>query len=85
MGSFAGPPCSTVSRARHHVLCRGPRPLRSREEPLLPLPGLSETESRACALGTHLFLLCLEFQSSSQRGLGRTGPSSGSRPSPLPV
>ena len=63
MGSFAGPPCSTVSRARHRALGgrRGPRPLRSRDEPLLPLPELSETERRACALGTHLFLLCLEL------------------------
>ena len=63
MGSFAGPPCSTVSRARHHALAgrRGPRPLRSRAEPLLPLPGLSDAERRACALGTHLFLLCLEL------------------------
>ena len=63
MGSFAGPPCSTISRARHHALAgrRGPRPLRARDEPLLPLPGLTEAERRACALGTHLFLLCLEF------------------------
>ena len=63
VGFFAGPPCSTVSRARHRPLAgrRGPRPLRARADPLLPLPGLSDSERRACALGTHLFLFCLEL------------------------
>ena len=62
-GSFGGPPCSTVSRARHRRLPGGggPRPLRSRARPFLPLPHHTNKERIACLLGTHLFLIVLRL------------------------
>ena len=57
---MASPPCSTVSRARHRRLPGGggPRPLRSRADPFVPLPHLYPRELRAVALGTHLACAC---------------------------
>lgn len=60
-GGFSSPPCSTISAARHVPLSDqyGPRPLRGRDDPWIPLPGLTQRERRAVHLGSVLFLLCM--------------------------
>ena len=60
-GAYASPPCSTVSRARHNKITGGPRPLRARSDPFLPLEGLTADELKKCQIGTHLFLACLDL------------------------
>lgn len=61
IGGFGSPPCSTVSAARHRPLSRrgGPRPLRSRSDPWIPLKYCSPKEVQAVRIGSLLFLLCL--------------------------
>ena len=60
-GGFSSPPCSTVSAARHVPLDGqyGPRPLRGRDNPWIPLPGLTQREQHSVHLGSVLFLLCM--------------------------
>lgn len=69
-GSFASPPCCTVSAARHQPLKpdklnsetlgrQGPRPLRSRAEPWIPLDYCNPRERHAVHIGSALFLICL--------------------------
>ena len=64
-GGLAGPPCSTFSRSRHRYVAGGPRPLRSRENPLEPLPYLSDWEKLQCDIGTALLLRVLIVLGSS--------------------
>ena len=59
LGLWGAPPCSTWSKARHKEIPNGPRPLRSRENPLECLPGRSPQERRSCEVGTGLFLLTI--------------------------
>ena len=61
IGGFGSPPCSTVSAARHRPLSQqgGPRPLRSRSDPWIPLKYCSPKEVQAVRIGSLLFLLCL--------------------------
>ena len=58
-GSLAGPPCSTFSRIRHRYVPGGPRPLRTRDNPLEPMDGLAEWERLQCDTGTALLLRAL--------------------------
>ena len=58
-GALGGPPCSTFSRIRHVWVPGGSRPLRSRDNPLEPLPGLAPDEIRQCDVGTALLLRTL--------------------------
>jgi hypothetical protein len=60
---FASPPCSTVSAVRHRLLSgkRGPRPFRSRQDPLKPLKYSSKKERYQCLLGAHLFGVCMDL------------------------
>ena len=62
--AFAGPPCSTWSRARWHRLPgdRGPRPLRERSRPLQCMSGRSVREHDMCAVGSWLALCCIYLQ-----------------------
>ena len=60
------PPCSTVSRARHVPLTaenHGPRPLRIRDDPFEPIPGLGKLETIQVQLGSYLFCSCSYLQS----------------------
>lgn len=63
VGGFASPPCSTISAARRRPLNfpgrRGPRPLRSRAAPWVPLPYCNTKECLAVQLGSALYLICL--------------------------
>jgi len=61
VGAFGSPPCSTISAARHIPLAEGygPRPIRGREAPWIPLPYCSEKEIQAVRLGSALYLLVL--------------------------
>jgi hypothetical protein len=62
LAGFGSPPFSTISRARHTLLSKGgPRPLRSRDNPLEPLQGLPARELRSCQLGSYLFLVVVNM------------------------
>ena len=56
-----GPPCSTWSRLRHRPLPGGggPRPLRSRADPFICLPGRNKREIAAFNTGTLIMTRCL--------------------------
>lgn len=61
-GLFVSPPCSTFSAARHKALSgkkHGPRPLRSRRNPWVCLPGRTKREHEAVDIGTGLGLLSI--------------------------
>ena len=58
-GSLAGAPCSTFLRIRHRYVPGGPRPLRTRDNPLEPMDGLTEWERLQCDTGTALLLRAL--------------------------
>lgn len=61
-GLFVSPPCSTFSAVRRKALAtkgHGPRPLRSREQPWVPLHGRSAREVRAVDIGTALGLISI--------------------------
>ena len=58
-GALGGPPCSTFSRIRHVWVPGGPRPLRSRDNPLELLLGLTPHKIRQCDIGTALLLRTL--------------------------
>lgn len=67
LGGMGSPPCSTISAARHvpirasaksrHRAYHGPRPLRCRSDPWVPLSFLSPKEVHAVNVGSALFLL----------------------------
>jgi hypothetical protein len=74
MGAHAGPPCSTVSRARHRALPGGgPRPLRRRAQFWDCIEGRSSAERQACLVGSTLMLICLGLLGDVARGGGWIG------------
>jgi hypothetical protein len=75
VGDMNSPPCSMWSKARHRPLEHGlgPRPVRSREKPWEPLPGLSAREVTQHALSSLLALACLEIYVLVWRAGGLSG------------
>jgi hypothetical protein len=63
LGSLQSPPCAVWSKARHRKLKSGvgPRPLRSRETPWVPLPYCTAREIQQHAISSILALCCLEL------------------------
>ena len=60
-GAFGSPPCSTISPARHVPLTgrKGPRPVRARSNPWIPLDYCTACEVQSVNIGSALFLLNL--------------------------
>ena len=60
-GAFGSPPCSTISPARHVPLTgrKGPRPVRARSNPWIPLDYCTAREVQSVNIGSALFLLNL--------------------------
>ena len=61
VGGLFQPPCSGFSAARHVKIKGGPRPLRTRANPRIPLPHLSDAERATCFVGSYLALRCFSM------------------------
>ena len=60
-GAVGGPPCSTVSRARHNTRFKGPRPVRGRGEFIWGLPGLTHYEQKRVTEANILYVFSVAF------------------------
>ena len=85
VGILACPPCCTWSKALFFPIPNGPRPLRSRADPLVPLPNLRPDELQDHALGTILAVRALDIVARVGGGGGWAmleHPADGGKPYP---